>query len=236
MKSLIIIIFLIIILVIVASRKSSWFVTENGPSSCQACPPLANGFKYTDPANGCATTACPEGYTTGTDPTNCSECTTGYSKTGTGSSAKCSPTITPCTGRQSVVNNICTDCNLPAGSIWTSATGCATTPCPQNSSPNASGTACTCANNYIADPTGTSCTRLSCSGRTQISGSPISTPPSGMGGGSPLGGGVPISIPPLPPSGGLPDLPGRGGGGGGGGGLPDLPGRGGGGGGRGNRN
>lgn len=177
MKNIVTIIFLIIILVIVASRKSSWFVTENGSSSCQACPPLAVGFKYTDPANGCATIACPEGYTTGTDPTNCSECKTGYSKTGEGAAARCTPTVTTCDGRQKVVNNVCQACNLPSGSIWTSATGCATTPCPQNSVPNANGTVCTCANNYAADPTGTSCTPLNCSGRTQIGGSPISNTP-----------------------------------------------------------
>lgn len=191
MKSLVIIVLLVVILFIIMYRSASGFITENGAGACQACPPLIAGFKYTNPANGCGTTACPTGYTTSADPTNCSECATGYSKTGTGASATCTPTTTACPGHQSVINNICTNCSLPTGSIWNSATGCATTHCPQNSSPNSDGTVCTCANNYAADPTGTSCVALSCSGRTQISGAPVSGSPSGGSpvSGSPSGGG-----------------------------------------------
>jgi hypothetical protein len=176
MKSLVIIILLVVILIIIMHRTvSSFDLTENGSGSCQACPPLANGFKYTYPANGCQTTACPTGYTTGSDPTNCSECATGYSKTGTDKNAACQPTVTTCPGHQSVVNNVCTNCSLPTNSIWNSSTGCASTACPQNSTADASGTICKCADNYIADPTKTACVALNCTGRTQISGAPIAT-------------------------------------------------------------
>jgi len=180
MEYLVIAALLLVILVLLIKRVvSSFNVTEDGPGACQACPPLAAGMKFSSPANGCATTACPTGYTTGTDPTNCTECATGYSKTGTGPSATCTPTVTTCPGHQSVVNNVCTKCNLPTNSIWSSATGCATTACPQNSTANADGTICKCAANYAANSTKTECVPLNCSGRTQISGAPISTPPAG---------------------------------------------------------
>jgi len=179
MKSIVIIVLLVVILVIIMYRTVSGFdITENGSGACQACPPLAAGMKFSTPANGCGTTACPTGYTTGTDPTNCTDCATGYSKTGTGPSATCQPTVTTCTGHQSVVNNVCTDCKLPSNSIWNDANGCATTACPQNSTANAAGTICKCAENYIADATKTGCVGLSCTGRTQLTGAPIAaTPP-----------------------------------------------------------
>jgi len=195
MKSIVIIVLLVVILVIIMYRTvSSFDLTENGSGSCQACPTIAAGFKYSSPANGCATTACPTGYTTGTDPTNCTDCATGYSKTGTGASAACTPTVTTCLGHQSVVNNVCTNCSLPTNSIWNAATGCATTACPQNSTANAEGTICTCYANYTADSTKTACVGLSCTGRTQISGSPIAVLTGGNA--NPLQPGNSISITP----------------------------------------
>lgn len=174
MQIFIIIILLIIILILMVTRTSSSFVVENGQGECLACPPLAIGMKYTDPANGCRTTECPDGYTTGNDPTKCNECKQGYSKTGKGESAACTPTVTECKGRQNVVDNVCKNCELPTGFIWSSATGCATTPCPPNSTPNASGTICKCDDKYVADSTGTSCKPLNCTGRTQTNMAPVS--------------------------------------------------------------